>query len=189
MVLDLPTGNIARRELIKIDEDKSVFDAAKMIVENNRGSVLVTRGGESIGILTERDVMRKVVARSLDPKSVKVKEVMTSPPVTIDKDRPLREAVEVMNRKKIRRMLVTEKGKIIGVFTIRDVVKHMRTCTYCGKEIRSILESEKPEPYAECECGSRYHRNCVETVVNCLNCGRTLVTSVSYPEPSETFSG
>ena len=189
MVLDLPAGNIARRDLIKIDEDKSVYDAAKLIVENNRGSIVVTREGESIGILTERDVMTKVVAKSLDPKSIKVKAVMTSPPVTIDKDRPLREAVEVMNRKKVRRMLVTENGKIIGIFSLRDVARHRRACAYCSKEIRSILEGEEPEPYIECECDSRYHRNCVETVANCVNCGKTLVTKVVYPEPSETFSG
>jgi CBS domain-containing protein len=189
VVLDLPAGDIARRDLIKIDEDKSVYDAAKMIVENNRGSVVVTRGGESVGILTERDVMKKVVAKSLDPKSVRVKDVMTSPPVTIDKDRPLREAIDVMNRKKVRRMLVTENGKIMGIFSLRDIIRHMRTCTYCGREIRSILEGEEPEPYIECECGSRYHRNCVETVANCVNCGKTLVTSVVYPEQSETFSG
>jgi len=189
MVLDLPAGNIARRDLIRIDEEKSVFDAAKMIVENNRGSVVVTRGGDSVGILTERDVMRKVVSKSLDPKSIRVKEVMTSPPVTIDKDRPLREALDVMNKKKVRRMLVTENGKIVGIFTLRDIVKHLRTCAYCGKEIGSILLGEQPEPYIECECGSRYHRNCVETVANCVDCGKTLVTKVVYPEPSETFSG
>ena len=189
MVLDLPAGNIARRDLIKIDEDKSVYDAAKMIVDNNRGSVVVTRGSESVGILTERDVMKKVVAKSLDPKSIKVKNVMTSPPVTIDKDRPLREAIELMNRKKVRRMLVTENGKIIGIFTLRDIIRNMRTCMYCGKEIRSILEGEEPEPYIECECSSRYHRDCVKTVANCVNCGKTLVTNIVYPEPSETFSG
>lgn len=189
MALDLKAGNIARRDLIKIDEDKSVYNAAKMIVENNRGSVVVTRGGESIGILTERDIMRKVVAKSLDPKSVKVKDVMTAPPVTIDKDRPLREAIDAMNKKKVRRMLVTENDKIIGIFSLRDIIRHLRICAYCGREIRSILESKEPEPYVECECGSRYHRDCVETVANCVDCGKTLVTNVVYPEPSETFSG
>jgi len=189
MVLDLPAGDIARRDLIKIDEDKSVYDAAKLIVKNKRGSVVVTKGSESIGILTERDIMTKVVAKSLDPKSIKVKKVMTSPPITIDKNKSLREAIEVMNRKKVRRMLVTENGKIVGIFTLRDIIKHLRTCMYCGKEIKSILESEEPEPYIECECGSRYHKKCFETVVNCVNCGKTLVTSVVYPEPSETFSG
>ena len=189
MVLEVPAGSIARRNLIKIDEDKSVYDAAKMMVDNNRGSVVVTRRSESIGIITERDVMKKVVAKSLDPKSTKVKAVMTSPPVTIDKDRPLREAIDLMNRKKVRRMLVTEDSKIVGIFTLRDVAKHRRVCAYCSREIRSILEGEEPEPYIMCECDSRYHRDCVKTVANCVNCGKTLVTNVVYPEPSETFSG
>jgi len=159
------------------------------MVANDRGSVVVTRKGETVGILTERDVLKRVVARSLHSDSVKVKDVMSQSPVTIDKERPLREAVDLMNRKGVRRMLVTEKGKIVGIFTLRDIVKHTRVCTYCGKEIRSMLDSAEPEVYVECECGSRYHKKCMETVVNCVSCSRTLVSSVVYPEPSETFGG
>jgi CBS domain-containing protein/DNA-directed RNA polymerase subunit RPC12/RpoP len=188
MVLDLPAGRIAR-PIITIDENASVFEAAKSIVDNNRGSIIVTKGGKSIGILTERDIMKKVVAKSLNPASTKVKDVMTSSPVTIEKERPLREAIDLMNRKGLRRMLVTENGKIMGIFTLRDIVRNMRVCTYCGKEIRSILETSEPEPYIECQCGSRYHKWCAEKVVNCINCSRTLVTNVVYPEPSETFGG
>ncbi len=189
MVFDLPAGNIARRQLIDVDENSSVLDAAASMVKGNRGSVTVTRSGERVGIVTERDLLRKVLAKGLDPRSTKVKEVMTIPPVTIDKGRPLREAVDLMNRKGIRRMLVTENGKIVGIFTFRDIMKHSRVCAYCGKEIRSILDNQQPEQYIECECGSRYHKKCTETVVSCVNCGKTLVTHVVYPEPSETFSG
>lgn len=188
MVLDLPAGRIAR-PIITIDEDASVTDASKKMVDNNRGSVVVTRNGKTVGILTERDVMKRVVAKSLDPGSTKVRDAMTSSPVTIEKDKPLREAIDLMNRKGVRRMLVTEKGNIVGIFTLRDIVKHTRFCTYCGKEIKSILETTEPEAYAECECGSRYHKKCAETVVNCVSCSRTLVSSVIYPEPSETFGG
>lgn len=188
MVLDVPAGNIAR-PIITIDEDASVMEASKAMVSNNRGSVVVTKGGKTAGFLTERDVMKKVVARSLNPGSTKVKEVMTPSPITIDKDKPLREAVDLMNRKGVRRMLVTEKGEIVGIFTLRDIVKHMRTCAYCGKEIRSILETDRPESYVECECGSRYHTRCSATVVHCVVCSKTIVTHVVYPEPSETFGG
>ena len=188
MVLDVPAWSIAR-PIITIDEDATVTEASKMMVTSNRGSVVVTRGGETAGFLTERDVMKRVVAKSLDPSSTKVKDVMSTSPVTIEKDRPLREAIELMNRKGVRRMLVTEKGKIVGVFTLRDIVKHMRTCAYCGKEIESILETNRPEGYIECECGSRYHKKCMETVVHCITCSRTLVTNVIYPELSETFGG
>jgi CBS domain-containing protein len=189
MVFDLPAGDIARRNLVDVDEESSVLDAAKRMVEEDRGSVTVTRGGERIGILSERDLLKKVVAKGLDPRKTRVKEVMSSPPVSIDQRKPLREAIDLMNRKGVRRMLVTDHGKIVGIFTLRDIVRYSRVCVYCGKEIKSILDGETPEPYIECECGSRYHKKCSEAVVNCVNCSKTLVTNVVYPEPSETFSG
>jgi CBS domain-containing protein len=189
VVLDVPAGTIARRNLITVDENGSVLEAARLMKDNNRGSVLATRSGEPIGILTERDILRKVVANNLGAASTKVKDVMTSPPTTIDRSRPLREAIDLMVRKGLRRMLVTEDGRIVGIFTMRDVLKHTRTCQHCGKEIRSILESQTPDPFIECECGSRYHTKCAETVVNCVACGRTIVTNVIYPEPADTSGG
>lgn len=189
MVYDVPAGKIARHNLVDVDENSSVLEAARRMVEESRGSVMVTRGGERVGILTERDLLRKVVAKGLDPAETKARDVMSSHPVTIGQDRPLREAIDLMNRKGVRRMLVTDNQKIVGIFTLRDIVMYMRICAYCGKEIRSLLESQEPEPYVECECGSRYHKKCSETVVHCVNCSQTLVTHVIYPEPSETFSG
>jgi len=188
VVLDVPVGSIAR-PIITIDEEASVTDASKMMVSNSRGSVVVTRKGSPVGILTERDVMTKVVAKSIDPTSIKAKQVMTSSPIAVEKDRSLREAIDLMNRKGLRRMLVSENGKIVGIFTLRDVVKHTRICAYCGKEIKSILDTAEPDAFTECECGSRYHRKCAETVVNCVTCSRTLVASVINPEPSDTSGG
>jgi len=188
MVLDIPAGKIAR-PIITIDAEATIVAASKEMADKERGSVVVTRGGATVGFLTERDVLKKVVAKSLDPSSTKVKDVMTSSPVTIDKDRPLREAIDLMNRKGVRRMLIADQGRIVGVFTVRDIVRYTRICAHCGKEIRSVLETTEPDAYVECECGSRYHKNCAERVVNCVTCSRTLVTNVVYPDPSETFSG
>ncbi len=188
MVLDIPAGKIAR-PIITVEDEASVVDASKIMVKNDRGSIVVTKKGATVGFLTERDILQRVVANSLDPARTKVKDVMTSSPVSIEKDKSLREAIDLMNRKKVRRMLVTEKGKIVGIFTVRDIVRYNRICAYCGKEIRSMLETTEPDLFIECECGSRYHKACAETVVNCVNCSRTLVTNVVYPEPSETFGG
>jgi signal-transduction protein with cAMP-binding, CBS, and nucleotidyltransferase domain len=188
MALDLPAGKIAR-PIITIDEQATIVDASKKMAKNNRGSIVVTKKRATVGFLTERDVLRRVVAKSLSPRSVRVKDVMSKDPITVDKGRPLREAIDLMNRKGVRRMLVTEKGKIVGVFTLRDIVRYMRICVQCGKEIKSILETDTPDLFIECVCGSRYHKSCAETVVNCVTCGRTLVTNVIYPEPSETFAG
>lgn len=188
MALDMPAGRIAR-PIITIDEDASVIDASKLMVDTNRGSAVVTRRGEAVGILTERDVLKRVVAKSLNPGTTKVKDVMTSSPVTIEKEKPLREAIDLMNRKGLRRMLVTDNGKIVGVFTLRDIVQHTRICMYCGKEIKSILETTTPDAFVECECGSRYHKKCAETVVNCVSCSRSIVSNVINSGPSDTFGG
>jgi signal-transduction protein with cAMP-binding, CBS, and nucleotidyltransferase domain len=188
MALDLPAGKIAR-PIITIDEQSTIVDASKKMAKNKRGSIVVTRKGSTVGFLTERDVLKRVVAKGLSPRTVKVRDVMTKAPVTVDKSRPLREAIDLMNRKGVRRMLVTDRGKIVGVFTLRDIVRYMRICVQCGKEIKSILETPAPDLFIECECGSRYHKACAETVVNCVTCARTLVTNVVYPEPSETFAG
>jgi CBS domain-containing protein len=188
MVLDVPAGSIAR-PIITIDENATVFEASKSMVGNNRGSVVVTRAGASVGILTERDILKRVVAKSLNPATTRVKDVMTASPLTIDRSKSLREAIEMMNRRGTRRMLVTEEGRITGVFTLRDILKQTRLCMYCGKPIKSVLDSAEPEAYVECECGSRYHKKCCETVVNCVSCSRTMVANVVYPDPSETFSG
>jgi CBS domain-containing protein len=189
MVLDLPSGRIAR-PIVTVEEDGSVFEAARIMVDNNRGSiVVVTKDGKTAGVLTERDIMKRVVAKSKNPTTTKVKEVMTKELITIEKTKPLREAIDLMNRKHLRRMLVTENGSVVGIFTLRDIVTHTRVCMYCGKEIMSILESPQPDPYLECQCGSRYHKGCAETVVHCVTCSTTLVTNVIYPEPSETTGG
>ncbi len=111
MTLDVTTGAIAKRDLTTIDEKRSVLDASRLMVERGLGSVMVTRNDERVGILTERDVLKKVVARSLNASSTKIRDVMSSPPITIEHDRPLREAIDQMNRKGVRRMLVTERGR------------------------------------------------------------------------------
>ena len=190
MILETKLASIAKRDLITIDQNASVLSAAKLMVERGIGSLVVTGKGQPVGIITERDLLKKVVAVSRNSESTKVGEVMTSNPVTIDLGRSLGEALELMNRRKVRRMLVTEGGKIVGIFTQRDVLAINRVCLHCGKEIRSALEFKgEAEPCIECECGARYHAKCAKMVVHCVDCSRTLVTHVIYPEPWDTTGG
>jgi len=188
MVLDIIVDRIARRDLVTVDEAASVAFAAKLMRDRDLGSLIVTGKGVPVGIVTERDMLKKVLADARDPGSTKVSEIMSSPGVSIEHDRPLSQAVDLMNRRRVRRMLVTENGKIVGVFTQRDILGLNRLCLYCGKEIGSILEGAS-EPYIQCECAARYHANCAKTIVHCADCSRTLVMNVVYPEPSDTMGG
>lgn len=189
-MLDIKVGDIAKRNLITIEEDATVRFAARVMADKNIGSIVVTNNKLPVGIVTERDLVRKILASERDAASTKVREIMTPNPIAIEEDRTLNEAIDLMTRKNIRRMLVTKNGEIFGIFTQRDILGLTRICLYCGKEIRSVIEYGRgADRYIECECGSRYHTKCANSVVHCVDCSRTLVSNVTYPEPSETMSG
>ncbi len=189
-MLETRVGEIANKNLVTIDEDEFVVSAVKLMVERNIGSVIVTRNKLPAGIVSERDLLRKILATGRSIESTKVGEIMTPDPIMIEEDRPLGEAIDLMGRKKTRRLLVSKEGQVVGILTHRDVLNLNRLCLYCGKEVKSVLEfGEAAEPYIECQCGSRYHGRCANSIVNCVDCSRTLVANVVYPEPSETLSG
>jgi len=118
--------DIMNREIISVDVKASVREAISRMIENDVGCVVVTKEGEPVGILTERDILKKVVSTEWtppDPAVILVEDVMTTPLITIDADASLGEASMLMTEKKIRRLLVTEKGKIVGMFTDKDLLR------------------------------------------------------------------
>jgi len=110
----------------KISADSTVSDAAKLMDMKNIGSLPIEENGKVIGIITERDVLRKIVAKGEDPKTTSVKGIMTSPVITIGPEKSVEEANELMTNKKIRRLPVEENGKVTGMITLRDVSNSLR---------------------------------------------------------------
>ncbi|NGZ08981.1 MAG: CBS domain-containing protein [Nitrospira sp. LK70] len=106
-----------------IQSDASVLDAAQRMSEKRIGSLLTIEAGEIVGIVTERDVVRKGLAANRDAGSTPVSAVMSSPLLSIDVNRTVRDASKVMAEQGVRHLTVTEKGKIVGVLSIRDLVK------------------------------------------------------------------
>ncbi|MEA3254434.1 MAG: CBS domain-containing protein [Candidatus Altiarchaeota archaeon] len=107
-----------------MDKDMSVSDAAKLMSEKNIGSVLVKKDG-CIMIITERDILTKVVALGKDIDKTKVSDVMNKCAHIIDSDSDVFEASNLFNKHNIRRLPVAEKGEIIGMVTARDVAKSL----------------------------------------------------------------
>jgi signal-transduction protein with cAMP-binding, CBS, and nucleotidyltransferase domain len=92
---------------------------------------------QTVGILTERDVTWKVAAKGLDPKNVRVAEVMSAPLIAIDPNADLTEAAKIMKKQKIQRLAVVKEGALQGVLTATDVARNLEN--YMDKEIRDIL--------------------------------------------------
>ncbi|MEM4189397.1 MAG: CBS domain-containing protein [Candidatus Caldarchaeum sp.] len=184
--------DIVKMPLITIDGHASVLETAKLMSEKSISGVVITLNGMPVGLVTERDIVVRVVSKNLDPSKTMVKDVMSSPLITISIDASILEAVDLMNRKKVRRIVVTEDNKVVGIFTVRDVLALSRLCSHCGKQIKPVLSSQpeaETDTVIECRCGAVYHMECAKTLVYCIYCSNKLVTEVYYPAPEDTFSG
>lgn len=125
--LDDPVSKYMSQELVTIDINNNVWQAAKLMKEYKVGSVFVTQNDNPVGILTERDVLYKIVAEDLPSAHVLLRKVMSVPLVSIDGDSPARKAIELMRDKGFRRLLVTNKGKPSGLVTQDDLVSKALT--------------------------------------------------------------
>ena len=110
------------KPLITIDGEASARDAILLMVEKNIGALVVTEKNKHVGIVTERDVLKKCCPEG-SCGDVKVRKIMSKPLVTVEGETPIGAAVEIMIDRNIRRLLVTEKGKNVGIVTQKDLVR------------------------------------------------------------------
>jgi CBS domain-containing protein len=114
---------VMRRDLVTVDAGASVVEAAKLMRSFNVGSVLVSMNGRIVGIVTESDVVKKFVGAEKVPFFMPVEDIMSSPVLGIEANRPVTEAAELMDRHRTRHLGVTKAGALIGVVSVRDFLK------------------------------------------------------------------
>ena len=101
----------------------AVLEAAKIMREKKVGNVIVVEQKQPIGILTESDILKKLVADGKDPKDIFVKDVMSTPIIVIDPYATLEDAIKIMGKCKVRRLPVIENNELIGIITQKDISK------------------------------------------------------------------
>jgi CBS domain-containing protein len=126
-----------RSNVIRVEETESVTEASLNMYKKGQGCAIVTRQGKPLGMVTEHDVTWKVAAKGLDPKSVKVSEIMSAPLITIDPDADLAEAAKIMKKHKIRRLAVVKEDRLDGILTAADIGRNLES--YVDREVRDIL--------------------------------------------------
>jgi len=120
---ELKVGDAMTRGVICVDVEDTVFSAAQVMTKNDISSVIVTKNGDGVGIITERDILSKIVVKSKDPKKVQASDVMTQPLITVKPDSSIDDAARLMRDNNIRRLVVSDKNKIIGVISEFDIVR------------------------------------------------------------------
>jgi len=115
--------DIMTSPVITIDENAPVNKAAQLMDKNKVGCIIVTsKKGKPLGIITERDLVTRVLAKNARPSKLTVKEVMTSPLIAIDPDETLSEAARRMSRLSIRRLGVMYKENLVGLISSKDIL-------------------------------------------------------------------
>jgi CBS domain-containing protein len=132
--------------VVTMDENETSNKAAMAMDKNDLGAVIVTnQSGKSIGIITERDLVIRVLAKNVKPDTVKTKDIMTTPLVTIEPEATISEAARRMNRLGIRRLGVIYKGNLVGIISSKDILGVM------PELIEIILERSRIEGAANAE--------------------------------------
>jgi CBS domain-containing protein len=112
------------KDVSTIDMNESVFSAAANISKKAIGCLIVVKNRQAIGIVTEQDIVTKVTANAADPKKVYVKDIMSTPVISVKSMASLREAAELMTEYKVRRLAVVEDdGALSGLITTEDLAR------------------------------------------------------------------
>ncbi|MEM3442103.1 MAG: CBS domain-containing protein, partial [Candidatus Bathyarchaeia archaeon] len=128
--------------VITIEENAPTNRVAELMDKHGLGCIIViSKEGKPLGIITERDLVSRVLAKNIKPDSLKAKEVMTTPLITIEPDETISEAARKMSRLNIRRLGVVYKGQLVGLLSSKDILGVMPELIETIQE-KALIESE-----------------------------------------------
>jgi CBS domain-containing protein len=121
--MSLKVEDIMVKEVITVDEKSTVKEAADIMNRFEIGCLIVTQKGKAMGILTERDLLKRVVSQGRSPKKTRVETVMSKPLIVVEPDMDLEEAAKLMFKLKIKKLPVVEDGQLTGLVTLTDLAR------------------------------------------------------------------
>jgi CBS domain-containing protein len=113
---------VPKDKFVTVERDTDAQTAARIMRDRGIGSLFVTNGKEIIGILTDTDMVRRVVATGVDMRKTSAEQIMSAPIVLIEGDKTVLDANDLMAKTHIRHLGVTQDGKLVGMISVRDIV-------------------------------------------------------------------
>jgi CBS domain-containing protein len=141
--IPLKVGDVMVREVITVDGDSTVKEAVDIMNEFQIGSLIVLGKGRAAGIVTERDFLKRVVGEAGDVNKTKVKEIMTTPLVVVEPSMDLEEAVKLMFQKKIKKLVVIDANKLVGIVTLTDIARFQPQMIRMMKQLTATQAAPK----------------------------------------------
>jgi CBS domain-containing protein len=116
---------VMTKNVITIEPSKPVKRAAELMDKHDIGCLIVVEEGKPIGIVTERDMLKRVLLQFRDPRITRVSDIMSTPLMVSTPETDLREAVRLMNERRIKKLVIVEDNVLIGLLSITDVVRSL----------------------------------------------------------------
>ena len=126
-LLAIDINSVMNKDVVRVTEERPINEIAEILKSRNIGCVVVTDSQGIMGILTERDIIHKVVAPNLDPAKLSVKDIMTGNVITISPYDTIELAVDLMREKKIKKLPVADGDKLVGIVTMTDLLGILRS--------------------------------------------------------------
>ena len=126
------------KDVVAVDENMTALDAARLMTEKGISSLIIEKDHAPVGIISERDFVKKICLKDMKPSTINVGSIMSKIQSYASPDTPVDVAIQRMVNHKIRRLPVISDGKVIGIITVTDLAKHLRTILL----IEGILSDE-----------------------------------------------
>lgn len=139
--MSLKVQEIMIKDVITLGTKATVSEAVRLMNEHNIGCVVIIQNGEAIGIITERDMLKRVLIETRDPETTKVSQIMTAPLVVGNPEMDIQEAVRLMAAEKIRKLPITEDGKLVGMITLTDLARSIAYLEHIFKRMRNDMST------------------------------------------------
>lgn len=148
----VPVAEVMSQSPVVVSPEVTVADVAAVMKERDVGSIIVVNQGKPIGIVTEKDLVTKVVARDTLPSRVRVQEIMSAPLIVIDPMTEVADAARRMASMKIRRLPVVKGAELVGIITEADILRIWPALIEVTRErarLASLPHSDQTEGYCE----------------------------------------
>jgi CBS domain-containing protein len=143
--MTIKVKDLMAKYVVTIDVNKTIIDAAVLMSQNNVGDLVVIENNAPVGIVTERDFVRRVLAEGKSADT-RVSDVMSTPLRVIDSEAPIKEAARRMVNKKIRRLPVIKDNKLVGIITATDFARYLSKKTLTDDILEAIGRNHYPTP-------------------------------------------
>ncbi len=121
--MSIQTRDIMVRKVITTKRDSTVEEAVRLMNEHEIGCLIVTENKKPVGIVTERDLLKRILAKSQIPRKIRVEEVMSTPLISVEPNVEIGDTSRLMFQKNIKKMPIVKEDKLLGLVTLTDILR------------------------------------------------------------------